>query len=182
MYTQDQQDRAARNINGEFMNDTIFGDRKMDAGSRLMWANVKKGNGSPAPSSRKGNPREDAAKKPTPAPPTAPLRATKGTQTTAKNVEVYPESATTKKMIEGPTDRIRGANVLRLAKKYGNQQLADLMNAAHPSEDEITGNAVNERMKSAYSALDDSNMTMRKAVEKARADKGIRVGSTGKGV
>ncbi|PIA90584.1 hypothetical protein CB0940_11081 [Cercospora beticola] len=167
MYNENDLDLAAPILQAAFENDPDFGELDMSAGGRLMMYNVEE--------------REEEPREPTP-PPSASDIASSSQTFTANNVPVYPATATNDEIVNGPVERIRGANLVRLTKSHSNEALADLVNAAHPSEEEISATNIAQRLIAAYAAAGDDGDRLKREVNDARVGLGLKVRGRAKNV
>ncbi|PPJ58738.1 hypothetical protein CBER1_08363 [Cercospora berteroae] len=167
MYNESDLDLAAPILQAAFESDPDFGDLDMSAGARLMLYNVED--------------REEQLREPTP-PPTASDLASASQTSTANNVPVYPATATNDEIVNGPVERIRGANLVRLAKSHSNEALADLVNAAHLNEDNISATNIAQRLIAAYAAAGEDGDRLKREVNDARVGLGLKVRGRAKDV
>ncbi|GIZ49536.1 hypothetical protein CKM354_001256600 [Cercospora kikuchii] len=159
MYNETDIDLAAPILQAAFQTDPDFNDLDMSAGARLMLYNVED--------------REEEPREPTPA-PVSDIATTSQTFT-ANNVPVYPATATNDEIVNGPVERIRGANLVRLAKSHSNEALADLVNAAHPTEEDISATNIAQRLIAAYGAAGNDGDRLKREVNDARVGLGLKV-------
>ncbi|KAM3414822.1 hypothetical protein BST61_g9967 [Cercospora zeina] len=185
MYDQHDTDLAAPILREAFKNDPIFGDLGVSAGERLMLYNVE-ARGGEEEEEEEDRTTDKASTRvltSTPALPSTPTRSptpvreptTAQPTSTAKTVQAYPTTASLQEIVSGPMDRIRGPNVIRLAKSYGNSTMAELINAAHPGETNINGNNIGERLHAAYAAAGDDGDELKREVNDARVGLGVKV-------